>query len=127
MRKLFSRIRQMFGPRKETREVICDDSGFSVVEHGRTLTRVAWTEVVEVFAFKEDLFTVDEICLGFRVHEDGTFRMVNEDYIGYKELIAGLERRFSGIRTNWFSDVAFPAFAENRTTLWGQPWKESHP
>ena len=126
MQKLLTKIRQAFGPRKETRQVISDESGFTVVEHDKILARVAWLEVLEIFAYKEDRFTVDDICLGFRVREDGTFRMVNEDFIGFKELVAALERKFSGIRTDWFSDVAFPAFAPNRTTIWGQTWKASH-
>ena len=124
MQKLLTRIREAFGPAKEMRQVVCDESGFTVVEHGKTVARVAWSEVLEVFAYKEDRFTTDDICLGFRVHEDGTFWMVSEDFIGYKELLAELERRFSGIRTDWFAEVAFPAFVLNRTTLWGQTWRE---
>jgi hypothetical protein len=126
VQKLLTRVRQAFGPRKETRRVVCDDSGFTIVEHDETLARVAWSEVLEIFAYKEDRFTYDNICLGFRVRDDGTFWMVGEDFIGYEELVAGLERRFSGIRTDWFTDVAFPAFASNRTTLWGETWRESH-
>jgi hypothetical protein len=125
VQKLLKRVRQAFGPRKESRQVVCDESGFTVVEHDKTLARVAWSEILEIFAYKEDRFTFDDICLGFRVGEDGTFWMVSEDFVGYKELVAELERRFSGIRTDWFSDVAFPAFVPNRTTLWGQKWKES--
>jgi len=123
---LLTRIREVIGPLKETRRVLCDESGFTLVEHGKTLTRVAWSDVLEIFAYKEDRFTTDDICLGFRVHEAGTFWMVSEDFIGYKELLSELERRFSGIRTDWFADVAFPAFAVNRTTLWGHTWRESH-
>lgn len=126
MQKLLTRLREAFSPAKETRQVVYDESGFTVVEHGKTLARVAWAGVLEIFAYKEDRFTTDDICLGFRVHEDGTFWMVSEDFIGYKELLAELERRFSGIRTDWFAEVAFPAFVPNRTTLWGQTWRESH-
>jgi hypothetical protein len=123
--KLLARIREALGPAKETRQVVCDETGFTVVEHGKTLARVAWAEVLEIFAYKEDRFTTDDICLGFRAHEDGTFSMVSEDCIGYKDLLAQLERRFTGISTDWFGKVAFPAFAPNRTTLWGQTWRSS--
>jgi len=110
---------------QETLQVVCDESGFHFVEHGKTSARVSWSEILEVFAYKEDLFSYDEICLGFRVSEDGTFWMVSEKCIGYNDLLTELECRFSGIRTNWFAEVAFPAFVPNRTTLWGQRWKES--
>lgn len=103
---------------------MCDEAGFSVVEDDKLLARVAWSDVLEIFAYKEDRFTYDGICLGFRVSEDGTFWMVSEDYMGYQELLAALGHRFSGIRTDWFSEVAFPAFVPNRTTLWGPTWRE---
>jgi hypothetical protein len=123
--KLPTRIREALGPGREGRQVICDESGFAVVERGKTVARVVWSEVLEIFAYQEDRFTTDDICLGFRVHRDGTFWMVSEDFIGYQQLIAELERRFPGIRTDWFAEVASPAFSPNRTTLWEQTWKEN--
>ena len=98
-------------------KVECDPSGFSVAG-----THVPWSAVLEVFAYKEDLFSFDEIRLGFRVSDDGTFWSVSEDWPGYRELLDDLPVRFPGIRTDWFSGVAFPAFATNRTTLWGGPY-----
>ena len=123
--KLPSKIREAFSPARETRQIVFDESGFTVVERDKTMARVSWSEVLEIFAYKEDRFTTDDICLGFRVREDGTFWMVSEDFIGYREMIAELERRFPGIRTDWFAEVAFPAFVPNRTTLWGQTWMGS--
>lgn len=102
----------------QTITIVCDESGFAIAERDKTLVRVAWSEIREVFAYKEDLFSYDVICLGFRVSEDGTFWKVSEEVVGYKELIAVLPHRFPGIRTDWFAEVALPAFALNRTTLW---------
>jgi hypothetical protein len=45
---------------------------------------------------------------------------VDEDWTGYAELVKEIERRFD-IRCEWWPKVAFPAFATNRTTLWGEP------
>lgn len=103
-------------------EVKFDDVGIYIFEHGKLVTQVVWTSVLEVFAYKEDRFTFDDICLGFRVNADGTYWMISEDYIGYQALLDELKRRYDGIRTDWFSEVAFPAFATNRTTLWGESW-----
>ena len=88
--KLPTRMREALGPVKETRQVVCDESGFTVVDHGKTLARILWSEVLEIFAYKEDRFTIDDICLGFRVQQDGTFWMVSEDFIGYKQLVSEL-------------------------------------
>jgi hypothetical protein len=123
VKELLRKVRQAVSPRQPKYRVICDESGFTVVDDGKTLARVAWAEVLEIFAYKQDLLTMDMICLGFRVKDDGTFRVVSEEDLGYKEFLAELPRRFSGLRTDWFETVAYPAFATNRTTLWGQPWK----
>jgi hypothetical protein len=91
-----------------------DESGFAIAGG-------VHAAVLEVFAYKEDLFSFDVLCFGFRTSGDGSFWTVGEDYDGYQELLVQLPLRFPGIRTDWFSEVAFPAFATNRTTLWGRP------
>jgi hypothetical protein len=66
---------------------------------------IAWAEVSEIIASKEDCLTTDEICLGFR-------RGDREEYVCVN---------VPGVRTDWFSEVAFPAFAVNRTMLCSRP------
>ena len=78
----------------------------------------------EIFVFKMDLLTHDTIRLGFRVSDDGAYWQVDEDDMGFRELLEELERRFEIVDKNWWTKVAFPAFATNRTTLWGKPWTE---
>jgi hypothetical protein len=73
MHKLLTIVRQAFSADKELRQVIYDAVGFTVVEQGETLARVAWTEIREIFAYKTDRGVYDDICLGFRVKDDGTF------------------------------------------------------
>ena len=82
--------------------------------------RVSWSDVEEVYAYKDDLFAFDEIRLGFRIADNGASWTVSESWPGYPELLAALPLRFPGIRTDWFSEVAFPAFEAKRTTLWGR-------
>lgn len=104
------------------REVKFEGDGFSVFEDEKKSIRVRWSEVLEVFAYKMDLFTVDEICIGFRVDSAGAYWWVSEEFTGYRELLEAMKKRFPGIREDWFSTVAFPAFIENRSTLWGEAW-----
>ncbi len=98
--------------------------GFTIIGHDGTPSQVAWASVKEVFAFKLDLFTYDTIRLGFRLSDEGTYWQVDEDDAGFRELLAEVERRFDIVDKNWWTKVAFPAFATNRTTLWGERWSE---
>jgi len=95
-----------------------DTAGFRILEAERICARVEWSKVLEVFAYKEDLWDYDEILVGFRIHEDGTIAAVSEECAGYQALLDSLGQFLPGIRTDWFSEVAFPAFALNMTTLW---------
>jgi len=104
------------------REIKLTDTGFIVVSYeaedpGEILC--PWAAVREVYAFKIDEFSYDEVCIGFRHGPDDSW-WVGESYTGYKELVAELPKRFPGIRTDWFAEVAAPAFAPNLITLWGE-------
>ncbi len=122
MRTFLSKIRRRLSRDFPKREVRFDGDGFSVFEEEEKKSSVRWSDALEVFAYKIDLFSVDEICIGFRVDSAGTHHWVSEEFTGYREFLEELSQHFPGIRTDWFSDVAFPAFVENRTTLWGEAW-----
>jgi hypothetical protein len=122
MRAFLSKMKRRLSRDFPKREVRFDDVGFSVFEEEEKKGSLPWSDTVEVFAYKIDLFSVDEICIGFRVDSTGTHHWVSEEFTGYREFLEELSRRFPGIRTDWFSEVAFPAFVENRTTLWGETW-----
>lgn len=123
MKTLLSKLKRRMARDYPKREVAFDGEGFTVLEESEIRARVSWSQIIEIFAYKMDLFTVDEICIGFRLDESGTHYWVSEEFLGYKEFIEQLRISFPGIREDWFAEVAFPAFIENRTTLWGQPWK----
>jgi hypothetical protein len=122
MSAFLSKLKKRLARQELRRVVKCDAEGFEVFEAERSQARVRWSDVVEVFAYKMDLLMYDEICIGFRVAADGTHWWVSEEFSGYRELIEELKQRFPGIREDWFSTVAFPAFVPNRTTLWGESW-----
>jgi len=89
-------------------------------------TTVRWADVKEIVAFKVDLFAVDLICIAFRVSDDGEYFEIDEEMPGYKALLEALPATFPGIRTDWFSEVAFPAFATNATSLWRREAHNAH-
>lgn len=57
--------------------------------------------MLEIFAYKEDLFSFHVLCFGFRTSGDGSFWTVGEGYAGFQELHAQTRLRFPGIRTDW--------------------------
>ena len=98
-------------------------TGFSLVEGASVALHIEWADVREIVAFKEDLVAYDEICVGFRTDDTGQFWRVTEKSHHYQELLEELPSRFAGIRTYWFSEVAFPGLVPNWTTLWGEPFR----
>ena len=119
MASLISKIKRRLSRAFPKREVKFDDAGFTVFEEEKHAVRADWLSVKEVFAYKDDLFAYDEICIGFRFDDTGAYWWVGEDYISYREFVEGLKDKFPGIKSDWFSEVAYPPFIQNRTTLWG--------
>ncbi|MDA0834095.1 MAG: hypothetical protein O3A29_12500 [Planctomycetota bacterium] len=78
---------------------------------------MSWTKVKEIVAFKDDAFVYDIICIEFQSSDKSVLK-IDEEYEGYRELLEYLPQVFAGIRTDWFSDVAFPAFEHCLTKLW---------
>lgn len=111
-------------PEKQEPAIRLEASGFSVTEGDNVVLHIEWASVLEVVAFKEDLFGYDEVCVGFRTGDSASYPRVTEAFVCFQDLLLELPRRFPGIRTNWFSDVAFPAFVPNWTTLWGEPLRQ---
>ena len=121
MTSFISKIKDRFSRKEPKFAVDFDTAGFTISEDEKPKVRVDWLSVREIFAYKDDLFSYDEICIGFRFNDAGEYWWVGESHVGYREFTENLKERFPEIRTDWFSDVAFPAFAYNRTTLWGVP------
>lgn len=98
--------------------IVADDLGFTLVRNGNRLGGMRWSEVAKVIACKRDCGMYDEICLVFESAEQSPSVLVVEGDGGYESFVKCLEFRLPGSRTNWFGDVAFPAFETNVTTLY---------
>jgi O-acetyl-ADP-ribose deacetylase (regulator of RNase III) len=119
LKRLFVRLRTPPPPVRAA--VRLTEDGFAVERGGQAPFRVRWQEVKEVFGFKLDLLTTDCACLGFRVSDAGDYRRVDEEMPGYADLVEAMQRHFPDYNKDWWSEVAFPAFATNYTTVWGEP------
>ena len=78
--------------------------------------------MLQIFAYKDDLFIIDSICVGFRISDDGEWYFVQEESPVYSEVISIFSSRFGINEESWWSDVAFPAFDRNFTHLWGEEY-----
>lgn len=80
-----------------------------------------WYQVQSIRAWKQDLFAVDLIWLGFETSGGDDLVCVHGEVDGYKVLIEEMERRCAGLDADWWSRVAFPPFVESPAVVWRQP------
>jgi hypothetical protein len=94
----------------------CDEGGLIQTvkrEDEEEVIRLAWDQVANVFAYKRDLFSVDQICF---VIECTDFRIeVREGDEGYESLITQMRSNIPGFpaQDEWWEGVALPPFAPN--------------
>jgi hypothetical protein len=85
--------------------------------------QLRWQDVAEIVAWKEDLVTIDLLCLGFRLLGEPDYLQCNEQQSGWSELCAELKRRFP-LRPDWWSAVVVPAFQQNWSLLWRRSYED---
>jgi len=99
-----------------------DSQGFTVTElqsQKQKAVARSWSGVCMVTAFKRDLFTVDRICLHLG-GADGAGVELDEEMAGWNRLVEALPTLLPGCKpsSEWFANVAFPAFAANPTEIY---------
>jgi hypothetical protein len=82
-----------------------------------------WSEVQRVVGYKADIFAYDLICIAFELSDRAV--EIHEEMEGYNAVVAELPARFPGMTEDWWSSVAFPAFATNLTPIWQKQQSQS--
>ena len=88
--------------------------------HGDEVIRLPWDQVINVFAYKRDLYAYDEICF---VIESPYCRIeVREGVEGYAGLIPYMENHIPGFPTekDWWEAVVLPPFEQNWTKIYSR-------
>lgn len=98
--------------------IVIDGESACRLVRGDVRASFRWGEVVAIHAWKEDLFAVDLICMGFEVLEQEHWIRLHEEMDGYQSLVEGLVRRYPDLEEGWWSKVAFPAFVPNQRVIW---------
>lgn len=108
-------------PKSQPKRLEITDDGLALFESGREVYRFRWADVSKVETYKRDLFSVDMICLDFAVDADQMVYMTHDEMEGFSELSSRLTRYFPVIAPDWWSEVAFPAFATKHRVLYERP------
>jgi hypothetical protein len=101
-----------------------DSQGLTVTNiRGKKPEAIArsWSSICVVTAFKRDEFTVDCICL-YLGDADGLGVELDEEMAGWNRFVEALPMHLPGCKPHleWFSAVAFPAFAPNPTEVYSR-------
>jgi hypothetical protein len=80
---------------------------------------LCWRDTRKIQAIKRDLYSIDLICLTIFLSDNKPVE-INEEMDGWESLVVKLPQYLPGCLAfeNWFAAVAFPAFKENRTTIY---------
>lgn len=97
--------------------------GDEIVSQNENLGTINWhlhlNEIEEIASWKLDLWSCDEICVGFKIADSDDFYLCCESDSGFKEMIEEVTSRFP-LKEEWRQSVMFPPLAENFTVLWKQ-------
>jgi len=80
------------------------------------VTKIKWTDIERISAYKADRFTYDEICM--EITSGGLTWTLNEDTPGWYQLLKRLADVFPSIPKEWDWDIVQPAFATNYIILY---------
>jgi hypothetical protein len=95
-----------------------DGLGISPLKGTPSSLFMPWSQVARAVAFKRDQYVVDRICIVFELSNTQAME-INEDMQGWERLVEQLPTHLPGtlVYTEWFGEVAFPAFKTNEKTI----------
>jgi hypothetical protein len=98
--------------------VATDESGIRVNTGSGWAPVIAWDQIARIVAFKRDVYSHDVICLLIETNQPNVLEL-NENMPGWTELLKELEIRLPSAKpqAQWFTEVAFPAFAVKPTEV----------
>src|SRR5689334_22982850 len=116
--KLQTTFKRAFGKTKKELRIAITEQDMTLFEDGREVWHFQWSDVMRIETYKRDLFSVDMICLDFFVEFRQLAFPTHDEMQGFDVLCDQLRRYFPSIEEEWWSQVAFPAFAGNNRVLY---------
>ena len=110
---MFTAIKAFFSQRKKLPATLqWDDAELYYFDGIQKRAEFFWCDVVRVVTYKDDVFTVDLICLEFELRA-GKKVMVHEDMSGFNSLVKFLPQKLTIKNQKWLHQVRQPAIARN--------------
>jgi len=113
-----ARIKRWLGRNTSVRDLLplrVTPSGF-VCDGSTASHAIEWSDIVEICAFKIDLFSYDEVRFSISLR-NGTDLELSEEQPGFREFVAALKARFPTVE-GWENWVIQPPFETNMTVLY---------
>ena len=101
--------------------LIITDVGLRLLKRDNEVWAFRWEDVTRVETYKRDLLSVDMVCLDFSVEAQQSVYPTHDEMDGFDILCRELARYFPSVPEDWWSGVAFPAFATNHRVLYQKP------
>ena len=102
-----------------SREIISTSDGLELHALGKLNWSLRWEDVTGVVAYKRDCYSVDQVCVGFRILDDNEhYFVIDEDQLGYRSILNDLDDRTDGAWSNKFNEVILPPFKTCWTEIW---------
>ncbi len=100
--------------------LVVTDAGLELRDrrHAHPIWTMGWKALEEVVAFKRDMVTVDDLCLGFRSRGESQFYVCDEETPGWDQVNDALTARYGIQYQAWVAEIMKPPFVENWTVLW---------
>jgi hypothetical protein len=103
-----------------------DETGFAVIHEGHR-TVYPWSCVTRMAAYKQDLFTTDEIILVVEIQKQQLETIqLSEEWKGFTELFGPMEREL-GVNPSWYLEIMTPAFEAKPTVLYMRSIDDGEP
>ena len=108
--------RLLRGPnQRETIE--CAEATFEVTSKA-SYTRVEWTALRAIEAFKLDRLTTDLIYLALSVDGVADPVLIHEEKVGFQRFSSEIGQRYKGLDREWYAKVMLPPFGDSTTAVW---------
>jgi hypothetical protein len=117
--RIFRRTGLFFRKPDPAFELVVKPEGFALLSNRTPCWSIAWREVVEIAAYKEDLFTGDLVCVEFvRAGAENVCYTVHEDMPGFSELLKSMSRHLPGYSDAWLPKVTLGNIGAKPTLVW---------
>jgi hypothetical protein len=116
--KLISIFKRSFRKKSAQVRLCVADEAIALFANGKETWRFRWETVTKIETYKCDLLTTDMICLDFVIESQQLTYHTHDEMQDFDVLCSQLRRHFPSVAQDWWSQVAFPAFATNHRVLY---------